>query len=128
MGGRFTDRVVFLTRGGSGIGRATAQRFAAEGAKVFLVDVNRDGIGETLELLRQAGGPAAGTTCDVSSAEAVRAAVTEAVTTFGGLDVLVNAAGIGGFKRFEDITAEDYARTMGGDLGGGVPPEPAGVP
>src|SRR5262249_57467157 len=98
MGGRFTDRVVFLTGGGSGIGRATAQRFATEGAKVFVVDVNRDGIGETLELLRQAGGPAAGTTCDVSSAEAVRVAVAEAGTTFGGLDVLVNAPGLGRFS------------------------------
>ena len=118
MDARFIDRVVFVTGGGSGIGRATAQRFAAEGAKVFVVDVNREGIGETLALLRQAGGTAAGDACDVRSAEAVRAAVAETVATFGGLDVLVNAAGIGGFARFEEITAADYARTMGVNVGG----------
>ena len=128
MGGRFTDRVVFLTGGGSGIGRATAQRFAAEGAKVFVVDVNRDGIDETLALVRQGDGTAAGTTCDVSSAEAVRAAVAEAVATFAGIDVLVNAAGIGGFKRFEEITAEDYARTMGVNVGGAFHTMQAAIP
>src|SRR5262245_13198618 len=98
--GRFTDRAVFVTGAGSGLGRATARLFAAEGARVFAVDVNAEGIAETITGL---GAGSAGGVCDVSDAAAVDAAVARAVETFGGLDVLVNAAGIGRGARLEEI-------------------------
>jgi len=109
---RFEGRVVFVTGAGSGVGRATAALFADEGAKVFGIDVNRDGITETVTGIKKAGGEADGAHCDVASFDSVTRAVKRAVETYGGLNVLVNAAGIGGFKRFEELEAEDWQQTF----------------
>jgi NAD(P)-dependent dehydrogenase (short-subunit alcohol dehydrogenase family) len=115
---RFKDRVVFLTGAGSGIGRATAKLFAAEGAKVFAVDVNGDGLMETIDAIRAAGDTADGGVCDVSDMTNVEGAVNGAVSAFGGLDVLVNAAGIGGFVRLEELDEATWQRTIAVNMGG----------
>ena len=109
---RFAGKVVFVTGAGSGIGRATAALFAAEGAKVYGVDVDRDGLSQTLSDIRGAGGTADGGPCDVADMAAVQGAVDAAAAAFGGLNVLCNVAGIGGFKRFEELTEEDWTRTF----------------
>jgi meso-butanediol dehydrogenase / (S,S)-butanediol dehydrogenase / diacetyl reductase len=113
--GRFTERTVFVTGAGSGLGRATAQLFAAEGARVFAVDVNADGVGETIAGMGTAGD---GGVCDVSDAAAVDAAIARAVKAFGGLDVLVNAAGIGRGARLEEIDLAEWQRVLGVNLTG----------
>src|SRR5262249_59687808 len=118
MAERFVGRSVFVTGAGSGIGRATAALFAAEGGKVFAVDVNGDGLLETVDQIRAAGGTAEGGVCDVADTGQVEAAIRNAVGTFGGLDVLVNVAGIGGFARFEELDEATFRRTVDVNLGG----------
>jgi meso-butanediol dehydrogenase/(S,S)-butanediol dehydrogenase/diacetyl reductase len=114
----FADRTVYVTGAGSGLGRATATRFAAEGAKVFAVDLNDTGLQETIAGIRGAGGIADGCACDVASMEAVRASVAAAVRAFGGVSILVNAAGIGRSARFEEIDEDEWYRVIGVNLHG----------
>ncbi|TMD28969.1 MAG: SDR family NAD(P)-dependent oxidoreductase, partial [Chloroflexi bacterium] len=86
---RFTDRVALITGGGRGIGAATAQLFAREGARVVVSDMDA---GPAEEVARPIGGLAVA--CDVTSREQVEALVGRAVSEFGRLDILVCSAGI----------------------------------
>jgi meso-butanediol dehydrogenase/(S,S)-butanediol dehydrogenase/diacetyl reductase len=115
---RFAGKVVFVTGAGSGIGRATATLFADEGARVHAVDIDRDGLSQTLAGIRDAGGTADGGPCDVADMEAVQRAIHAAVAAFGRLDVLCNVAGIGGFKRFEELSLDDWNRTFAVNVNG----------
>ncbi|MFJ9951616.1 SDR family NAD(P)-dependent oxidoreductase [Kitasatospora sp. NPDC091207] len=93
---RFSGRKVLITGGGSGIGQATVHRVLAEGGRVVAVDVNEDGLKATLDRAVADGTADRLTTSvvDISNEAAVRTGVAEAVAGLGGLDVLVNAAGI----------------------------------
>lgn len=115
---RFKSRIVYVTGAASGVGRATADLFAAEGAKVFAVDLNKDGLQETIAAIRQSGGVAEGGACDVASMESVKASVATAVETFGGLHILVNAAGVGRALRFEEMDEAEWHRVIGVNLTG----------
>ncbi|SRR5690606_21435447 len=104
---RFTDRVALVTGAGSGIGRATALRLAAEGAKLALVDRNEEGLAETVALL-PAGTEAWQRAMDVSDEAVVAACVADVVAHFGRLDVLCNNAGItGGPTSYAIATEQD---------------------
>ncbi|MGC0142797.1 SDR family NAD(P)-dependent oxidoreductase [Pseudactinotalea sp. Z1732] len=88
---RFTGSTVLVTGAGHGIGRATAQRFLAEGARVVLADVDADAAGEVAE--QYPGDHALALACDVTNTESVNEAVTTGARWAGGLDVLANVAG-----------------------------------
>lgn len=90
---RFAEKRVLITGAASGIGRAAVVRLAAEGARIFALDMSADGLAETAALVAD---PAKITTrvADITDEGGVRAAVAEAIETMGGIDVLLNIAGI----------------------------------
>jgi meso-butanediol dehydrogenase/(S,S)-butanediol dehydrogenase/diacetyl reductase len=115
---RFADRTVYITGAAAGLGRAAALLFAHEGAKVFAVDCNGDGVVETVNAIRAAGGAALGGVCDVTDCDSVQASVEYMVEQFGSLQVLVNVAGVGKAARFEEIDEREWGRTLAVNLTG----------
>jgi NAD(P)-dependent dehydrogenase (short-subunit alcohol dehydrogenase family) len=91
---RLEGKVGIVTGGASGFGRTTALRFAEEGARVVVVDVDAARAAETVELIGGAGGEGHLAVEDIATVAGARAAVDAAVGRFGGMDVLVNNAGI----------------------------------
>ena len=92
---RLEDKVVLITGAGNGIGRASAIRFAAEGAYIVAADVVVEAAAETVSEIRHAGGEAQPVGCDVSSEEDVRRTTGSALSVNGRIDVLFNCAGGG---------------------------------
>ncbi|MEQ8675813.1 MAG: SDR family oxidoreductase [Aggregatilineales bacterium] len=102
------NKVALITGAGSGIGRASALLLAKEGAKVALSDVNLEGCEETAQMVADSvGGQAIAVKCDVRFAGEVENFVAEAVKAFGGLDVALNNAGVGGAMMNTDKLDED---------------------
>ena len=90
---RFDEKIVIVTGAASGFGEAIAKRFAAEGAKVVVADVDAAGGNRVVGAIRDAGGQAVFVRTDVSKAAEVKAMIDAAVAQYGGLDILVNNAG-----------------------------------
>jgi 2-keto-3-deoxy-L-fuconate dehydrogenase len=98
----FTGLTALVTGGASGIGLATAQLFAARGARVAVLDLNTEGLPE----------PLVGFVCDITDRASVVRAVEAVGDTFGGLDIVVNNAGIGAVGTVEENDDAEWARVL----------------
>lgn len=114
-------RTAIVTGSGSGVGAASALRFAEEGANVVCADIRLDLAEETARRIGKAGGVAVAAAADVSREDDVIAMIAAAVEHFGRLDILYNNAGIPTPRlgaKLEDHTAEDFQRLIGVNFGG----------
>jgi 3-oxoacyl-[acyl-carrier protein] reductase len=111
---RLVDRVAIITGASGGLGRATARRFAQEGARLCLAD--RVPAGEILELVRADGASAIAVETDVTVAGSVQAMVERTLAEFGKVDVLVNIAGVSSHGASDDVDEAEWDRVLRGNL------------
>lgn len=106
------DKVALITGASSGIGRATALKFASEGAKVAVVARGGDKLAEVVKTIEANGGEAKAIAADVTREADIERVVRETVQAFGGIDVVVNAAGIIATGTIENTGLEDWDYMM----------------
>ncbi len=109
---KLKDKVAIITGAGAGIGRASALRFASEGAKVAAVDLNADTVKAVADEIRKSGGIAECYAADVSRSADVVRVVTQVVESFGRVDILFNNAGIVPHGKIHQTTEQEWDRTM----------------
>ncbi|MBN2027892.1 MAG: SDR family NAD(P)-dependent oxidoreductase [Actinobacteria bacterium] len=109
---------VAITGAASGLGRAFAQAWAASGSRVGIMDIDMEGAGETLRLVEKAGTSGKVLRCDVRNCDEVEAAADHLFDLWGGVDVLVNNAGVGGGGAVGEIPLRDWETVIGIDLWG----------
>jgi NAD(P)-dependent dehydrogenase (short-subunit alcohol dehydrogenase family) len=113
---RFVGKVAWITGGGRGIGRATAQRLADEGATVVVLDIDGDAAEEAAAALRDGGARALAATADVTDEVAVQLALKASLEAFGRIDVLVNNAARTARGNLAQTTPADWALEIEGTL------------
>ena len=107
---RLDEKVAIVTGAGSGIGRAIATTFAAQGARVFVLERDARAAAETVAHITASGGGATAVPCDVADAASVAAAFGTVEAAAGTLDILVNNAGVAGIGTVEGTTEADFDR------------------
>ena len=115
---RFGGKVALISGAGSGIGRAAALLFAAEGAAVGVIDIDPAGGGQTLELVKKQGGEAALLPVDVTSAADVSRAIEKIESDYGRIDVLFNNAGIELSRPLHQTSEQEWDQVLAVNLKG----------
>ena len=115
---RLAGKIAIVTGAGQGVGEATAQRFAEEGAAVACVDINKETVQQTAAAIEQAGGRSLAVTADVSTEEGNASMVAEATQAFGGLDILHANAAIQVMGSLEATSPDDWDRLFATNLHG----------
>ncbi|SDT33331.1 NAD(P)-dependent dehydrogenase, short-chain alcohol dehydrogenase family [Paenibacillaceae bacterium GAS479] len=115
---RLNNKITLITGAGSGIGRCTALRFAAEGATVVVADLNKEAADETVALLTEAGGQGYAIRCDVTDPASAQAMASEALDKFGRIDVLFNNAGISGVGALHELEPDAWDRVINVNIRG----------
>ncbi len=113
---RFEGKVCLVTGAGSGIGRACARRFAWEGGRVAVVDLNDQGGNQTVQEITQAGGQAIFARANVADSRDVQAAIAAGVGKWGRLDVVVNDAATMTFQPIVDLPEEQWDKVLSVNL------------
>jgi NAD(P)-dependent dehydrogenase (short-subunit alcohol dehydrogenase family) len=114
--GEFEGKVVLVTGAASGLGQAASIRFAAEGARVCLIDLNSEGLAETAKTIGEAGGSCVSFAADLGQQPNCAAAVATAIDAFGTLDVLCNIAGMLRMHPLAEISVQDWERLLSANL------------
>jgi NAD(P)-dependent dehydrogenase (short-subunit alcohol dehydrogenase family) len=114
----FEGKVAIVTGAANGIGRATAELFVTAGGRVGLVDVQREAVEAAAAAIDATGKRARALTADVSRRDEVNRAVAVCVSTFGGIDVLVNNAGIHFARAIDEYSDDEWNRVLAVNLGG----------
>jgi NAD(P)-dependent dehydrogenase (short-subunit alcohol dehydrogenase family) len=117
---RISGKACVVTGAGSGIGRATAVRFAEEGGRVLAVDISGESVAETVAGIERAGGTAFARETDVSDSSQVDDMVDDCVDRFGRIDVLVNNAGVNLPGVLHEVSNEVIDRTLGVNVRGPI--------
>jgi len=114
MSNRLQGQTAWITGGASGMGEATAELFAEEGANVCIVDIQND-LGKKLaaKINKKSGGRAIFTPCDVTKEKAVKTSIDRAAKEFGGLQIVVNCAGIVHAKKLHETSEKEWDLLMG---------------
>ncbi len=115
---RLKDKVSIITGAGQGIGRATAIKFAQEGAKVVVCDINPTNANQTAADIQASGGEAIAFMVDVTNRETIRAMVAAVVAKYGRIDTLVNNAGITADAQLKKMTEDQFDRVIEVNLKG----------
>ena len=111
---RLEGKVAIITGGNSGVGAATAQKFAAEGAKVVITARREAQLEEVAAKIREAGGEVLPVVSDISKADDAKRVVAEAIAKFGKVDILINNAGVldNGLKAIDSFTDDDMNKVI----------------